>query len=184
MISDEATKNYYIKHGEEFENPVFPTTLKNASDREANLKKVLAKESHRISVADTLEELAAKSGIDPKGLLKSVAEYNKACEAGRDSLFNKNPKYLRPIKQPKFYAFKGSIPGAYGSLGGIKINYKLEVVGEDCEPIPGLYAAGTDANDLYSGTYIYPLAGNTMGWAVNSGRMAGENAAEYVKSIE
>ena len=91
---------------------------------------------------------------------------------------------MNRIKEPRFYASKGGPPGAYGSLGGIRVNYKLEVLGEDFRAIPGLYAAGTDANDLYSGTYIYPMAGNTMGFAVNTGRMAGESAAEYVKNIK
>ena len=48
-------------------------------------------------------------------------------------------------------------------LGGIKINYKLEVLTQDWQKIPGLYAAGTDVNDIYAGTYLYLLAGNTMG---------------------
>jgi len=30
---------------------------------------------------------------------------------------------------------------------------------------------------------VFVLPGNTMGFAVNSGRIAGENAAEYVKTI-
>ena len=45
--------------------------------------------------------------------------------------------------------------------------------------IPGLYAAGTDVCDLYAGTYYYYFPGNTMGFAINSGRMAGEYAARY-----
>ena len=40
---------------------------------------------------------------------------------------------------------------------------------------------GVDANTIYGDSYIFTLPGNNMGFAVNSGRMAGENAAEYVK---
>ena len=47
--------------------------------------------------------------------------------------------------------------------------------------IPGLYAAGTDACSIYGDTYVFILPGNTMGFALNSGRIAGENAAEYAK---
>lgn len=47
--------------------------------------------------------------------------------------------------------------------------------------IPGFYAVGVDANALYDDSYIYTLPGNTMGFALNSGRIAGENAAKYVK---
>jgi fumarate reductase flavoprotein subunit len=48
--------------------------------------------------------------------------------------------------------------------------------------IPGLYAAGTDACSIYGDTYVFILPGNTMSFALNSGRIAGENAAEYIKS--
>ena len=49
--------------------------------------------------------------------------------------------------------------------------------------IPGLYAAGTDACSIYGDTYVFILPGNTMGFALNSGRIAGENAAEYINGV-
>ena len=60
------------------------------------------------------------------------------------------------------------------------MNYKLEVEDDNYQKIDGLYAAGSDVCDLYAGTYLYDLPGNTMGFAVNSGRMAAENATDYV----
>jgi fumarate reductase flavoprotein subunit len=66
-------------------------------------------------------------------------------------------------------------------LGGIKINHRCEVVTEEQYPIPGLYAAGVDANSVFADSYIFILPGNTMGFALNSGRMAGENAVIFVK---
>ena len=128
-----------------------------------------------------LEELADKTGINLPDLRKTIDEYNWYCASGRDELFHKNATYLKPVKQPRFYVGK-FYPSAYGSLGGIKINYKTEVVDKNQEVIPGLYAAGVDANTIYGDSYIFTLPGNSMGFAVNSGRMAGENAAEYVKS--
>jgi len=72
----------------------------------------------------------------------------------------------------------------YGSLGGIKINHKTEVLDKNWDPLPGLYAAGTDACTIYGDSYVFVLPGNTMGFALNSGRMAGENAAEYIKKAK
>jgi len=115
-------------------------------------------------------------------LCKTVDEYNKACETGRDEIFNKKSRYLRLVKQPKFYAGR-LFPRGYGSLGGIKINYKTEALTKEHAVIPGLYAAGTDTCAIYGDSYVFVLPGNTMGFAVNSGRIAGENAAEYVKTI-
>lgn len=47
--------------------------------------------------------------------------------------------------------------------------------------IPGLHAAGSDTCEIYNGTYYYYyyFPGNSMGYAINSGRFAGENAADY-----
>jgi fumarate reductase flavoprotein subunit len=179
-IFDEATKKYYAENGLDFVSPVFPNITMESID--AELKQALDEGNENVFVVDSLEELATKTGINADGLRETADEYNATCEAGRDGLFNKKPKYLRPIKQPKFYAGR-FFPSAYGSLGGIRINYKLEVLNKDYEVIPGFYAVGTDVNTLYGDSYIFALAGNTMGFAVNSGRMAGENAIEYIKSI-
>jgi fumarate reductase flavoprotein subunit len=161
-----------------------PSTLNRGTTKNLD---VLIKEAFDsgykdVFVADSLEELADKTGIDPDGLKATVDEYNEYCEKGFDPIFNKSHKLLRPIKTPRFYAGK-QLPGAYGSLGGIKINHKAEVLDKDWKKIPGLYAAGTDACSIYGDTYVFVLPGNTMGFALNSGRIAGENAAEYIKSV-
>jgi fumarate reductase flavoprotein subunit len=179
MILDEAAKKYYEENGLDTMTVVYPIT--EVENFDAELKQALDQGNKDIFVADSLEELASKTGINPDSLRKTVDEYNKFCET-RDELFNKSYKYLKPVKQPKLYAAR-LFPGAYGSLGGIKINYKTEVLTKDYEVIPGLYAAGTDACSIYGDTYVFVLPGNTMGFALNSGRMAGENAVEYIKSI-
>jgi len=179
-IIDENLKKHYVEKGFDILDVLFPD--KKIGDFDAELKLVLDQGNKHIFIADSLEELASKSGINPDGLRKTVDEYNKACDTGRDVLFNKKAKYLMPIRQPKFYAGR-LFPGGYGSLGGIKINYKTEVVTKDFEVIPGLYASGTDACSIYGDSYVFVLPGNTMGFAVNSGRIAGENASEYIKSV-
>jgi fumarate reductase flavoprotein subunit len=176
VIFDEDTKKHYEKNGMHFMDPA------SAESIDANIQQAFDEGCDCIYVADSLEELAAKTGINLKGLQKTVDEYNRACDLGRDEIFNKDPEYLRPVKQPRFYAGK-YVPSAYGSLGGIKVNYKLEVLDKAYEVIPGFYAAGTDANTICGDSYVYILPGTTMGFALNSGRMAGENAADYVKSI-
>jgi fumarate reductase flavoprotein subunit len=57
------------------------------------------------------------------------------------------------------------------------------VLDKNWDKIPGLYAAGTDACTIFGDSYVFLLPGNTMGFALNTGRMAGENAAEYIKSL-
>jgi fumarate reductase flavoprotein subunit len=87
---------------------------------------------------------------------------------------------LRPIKKGKYYAAR-HFPSAYGSAGGIKINEKAEVIGQDWQPIKGLYAAGTDACSIYGDSYPFIFPGTSMGFALNTGRIAVENAEKYVR---
>jgi fumarate reductase flavoprotein subunit len=186
MIFDGATKNYYQRNPlNRFKGPGSQyVTFKN-KDLDDNIREIQAKGYKYLYMADTLEGLCEQTGIHLEGLLKTIEVYNKSCKQGRDEVFYKKPENLtRPFnkKKPKFYAGR-FFCGAYNTTGGIKINYKTEVVTEDAVPIPGLYAAGCDANNLYGHTYVH-LAGNYMGFAINSGRMAAENAAEYIKSLK
>ena len=131
-----------------------------------------------VVIADTLEELAEKCGIeDVDQFLETVEEYNDMCES-QDTLFYKPSKYMKPIKKGPFYAgcFR---PSGYGTLGGIKINDNCEVMDDDWNVIPGFYAAGTDTCTIYGDSYMFLLPGNTMGYCLNTGRFAGQNAAEY-----
>ncbi|MBS4024606.1 MAG: FAD-dependent oxidoreductase [Clostridia bacterium] len=176
-IFDEATKKYYEQNGLDRISPVFNIT--SIENFDSQLDKAI--ESGNVFAADSLEELAEKTGINYQNLQQTVTEYNHACDT-RDELFYKSNKYLKKITQPKFYAAR-FYPGAYGTLGGIKINYKTEVLTKYFETIPGLYAVGTDSCSIYGDSYVFILPGNTMSFAINSGRIAGENAVEYIKSL-
>ena len=181
ILFDETTRKHYEERGLDIP-PDGVATFANADIKDTGSMEILDKGSENIFVSNSLEELAAKTGINQDALLKTINEYNKACDTGRDELFHKKPRYLRAIKQLNFYAGR-LFPGAIGSLGGIKINHKTEVLTKDHDVIPGLYAAGTDANSLYGDSYAFVLPGNTLGFALNSGRIAGENAAEYIRSV-
>jgi len=180
IIFDGATAKYYVDNGYDWLSAMFPSV--KIDDFDAEVRKAIERGNDGMFVASSLDELASKTGINAANLKKTVEEYNKACETGRDEIFHKRTLYLRPIKQPNFYAGR-FFPSGYGSLGGIKVTWRLEVVTKDQDVIPGLYAAGVDANSVYADSYVFILPGNTMGFALNSGRMAGENAAEYAKSI-
>jgi fumarate reductase flavoprotein subunit len=180
LIFDENIKKHMETVGLDQVGVVFPFT--HARNFDALLQGHLDKGFKEMFVASSIEELASKTGIDPEGLKATIAQYNGFCEKGHDDVFNKKYELLRPIKTPKFYAGR-FLPSAYGSLGGIKINHRTEVLNKQWKKIPGLYAAGTDACSIYGDSYVFILPGNTMGFAINSGRIAGQNAAAYVKSL-
>ena len=180
LIFDEKIKKHMETVGFDYVSVVFRVT--KVENLDALIKNAFDSGYKDVFVADSLDELAAQTGIDSDGLKKTVEQYNEFCEKGHDDIFNKSHDRLRPIKTPKFYAGR-HFPGAYESLGGIKINYKTEVLDKNWKVIPGLYAVGNDACSIYGDSYVFVLPGNTMGFAINSGRMAGENAVEYIKTI-
>ena len=144
------------------------------------LHAALERGTMELFVANSIEELAGKMGVDPVVLKTTVNEYNRFCDKGHDDLFAKNPKYLRPLKGPKFYAVKARTI-CLGTLGGIKINHNMEVVDKKDRTIPGLYAGGFDAGGMYGDSYcIHDSSGLSSGFAVNSGRIAGRNALRYI----
>jgi fumarate reductase flavoprotein subunit len=179
VIYDADTARLYEAEGLDWPAAISGTT--KVSDIDGEVRRAVAGGNPDLFVAETLDELAEKTGITAATLKATVAEYNHACDTGRDPVFHKRAVYLRPVRTPSFYAATIR-PSGYGTLGGIKINHRTEVVTKDHGVIPGLYAAGTDACSIYADSYIFILPGNTMGFALNSGRMAGENSADYVAS--
>ena len=149
-------------------------------DLERDLARVLENRSTEVFKADSIPGLAEKIKTDPVRLQATVDEYNRFCEKGHDDLFAKAPKYLRPIKGPHFYAVRARTV-FLGTLGGIKINQKTEVIDKKERVIPGLYAVGFDAGGMYGDSYcIKDASGLSAGFAINSGRIAGRNALGYL----
>ena len=160
-------------------NRVFPAT--SFQNSQAIIEAYLAAGNGNFYVADSLEDLAAQTGIEPKALQETVDQYNLYCDQGYDEQFNKKRTYLRPLRGKKWYAGR-HFPSAYGSAGGIKINEHAQVIGQDWNPIPGLYAAGTDACSIYGDSYPFIFPGTSMGFALNTGRIAAEHIANKLKN--
>jgi len=132
--------------------------------------------------ADTIKELARKIDVDPETLHNTVDEYNTYVEKGHDDLFSKNPKYLKSLNESPFYAVRAQTV-FLGTMGGIRINQRTEVVDIQDSAIPGLYAGGFDAGGMYGDSYsIRSSTGLSSGFAVNSGRLAGKNALNYLSA--
>ena len=139
----------------------------------------LEAEKGAVKITDSWDEIARWIGADSKVLKSTIDEYNASCEHGYDDLFLKDRRYLVPIRIPPYYAMR-CYPVFLTTIGGIKINHHMEVLNHRDDPIPGLYAAGNDTGGWEPNTYNAVLSGSTLGFALNSGRIAGENAASYV----
>ena len=165
-----------IDRGIAMENPPGTRPVNIRKELEAALERG----SKDVFAASSVAALAGQIGIDPAALKATVEEYNGFCEKGHDDLFAKDPKYLRPLKGPRFYAAKTRTV-FLGTLGGIKINHKTEVIDKKGKVIPGLYAVGFDAAGMWGDSYsIKDSSGASAGFAVNSGRIAGKNALKFI----
>jgi fumarate reductase flavoprotein subunit len=138
-----------------------------------------AKEGTMVKMSDSWDEIATWIGAKPEVLKATIDEYNTDCDHAHDSIFVKDRRYLLPLRTPPYYAIRGNAR-ICDAIGGVKINEKMEVLDGDDNAIPGLYAAGSVSGCWESESYCYHLTGHLVGFALNSGRIAGENAAVYV----
>ncbi len=128
--------------------------------------------------ANSWTEIAKFIGAKPQILKATVQEYNSCSDKEYDATFGKDPRYLNALRSPPFYAIKCSV-GFLQTIGGIKINRNMEVLDKEYDVIPGLYAAGSDTAGWSSDVYSLEMSGAALGFAINSGRIAGENALKF-----
>ena len=67
-------------------------------------------------------------------------------------------------------------PSIHYTMGGIRINTQGQVMREDNEQIPGLFAAGEVTGGLHGANR---LAGNSLLECAVFGRVAGKSAAQF-----
>jgi fumarate reductase flavoprotein subunit len=149
-----------------------------------NLEKELKLEAAKggLKISGSWDEIATWTGIPPAVLKATVEEYNTFCDRGHDDIFAKDRRYLQPLRNPPYYAVRCYMH-FLTTVGGIKINHRMEVLDKQDNPIPGLYAGGDCAGGWEGETYCMVIAGSAYSFAINSGRIAGENALEYIKSF-
>ncbi len=133
-----------------------------------------------VVVADNVEELAGKMGVDPVKLQATVTQYNHAKEIGFDEVTYRKADTIIPVKTGKLYALK-VFPYNFVSIGGVKTTLNFEVTDKQDKPISGLYAAGADVGGLYGDTYATWTSGMMFQFSCQSGKIAGEMAADFSK---
>jgi succinate dehydrogenase/fumarate reductase flavoprotein subunit len=154
----------------------------------SNLQKLM--KSGYIVEAPTLRALASRIGVDPQGLERTVAAVNGYAVSGMDADFHKgerqidreigDPKHgpnpcLGPVDKAPFYAIK-IYPGDGSTTVGLRIDAQCRVLGSSSDPLPGLYAAGLDANSIWRGKS--PAHGCNVGPAMVLGFITGSSLAE------
>lgn len=122
---------------------------------------------------DTIADVAARVGMDPDVLQKTVDDYNNGVEAQSDE-FGRDGDYLKEkIGEGPYYLIEQK-PRFATSMGGLVVNTALQVQNTDGETIPGLYAAGEVVGGVH-GTNSPSGANN--GWVTTSGKLSAEAVA-------
>ncbi|MDR0656537.1 MAG: FAD-dependent oxidoreductase [Treponema sp.] len=178
-ILDTSIVKYYIRRGVDHVSLV--RNNPDVSDFNDGVRIAVENGNKGLFIADSIEDLAEKAGINKERLVKTVEDYNDFCDS-TDEEFFKDKRYMRPLIKAPYYCVKIR-PGGYGTVGGIRINENCEALNKDFEPITGLYAAGADACNIYDDSYMFLLPGNSMGFAVNTGRIAAISASNFVESL-
>ncbi len=123
-------------------------------------------------VFNTVEEMAAKFGMDAAVLQAEIDKYNSYVEAGNDPDFQKNV-FGEKVEAP--YLISAWVPVIHHTMGGLKIDTEARVLDTNDQPIPGFYAAGEVTGGIHGGNR---LGGNAVADAFTFGRIAGTNAAK------
>ncbi len=129
-----------------------------------------------LAKADSIEALGVKAGVNPHGLVQSVAAYNAAIATGATDPLGRTHRPLQVSKGP-FYAVRMTGWTVIG-FAGLAIDGALRVIREDGTPIPNLYAAGevigagaTSGNAYTNGALVTP--------SLTFGRLLGQKMLKW-----
>lgn len=129
--------------------------------------------------ADTLEGLGEAIGLDAATYNASIEDYLTVLETKEDPLFGKRTDMMPSLSEGPYYAVR-VVSAIDGTYNGIRVNKHMQAIGQDYQPISGLYVAGQDSGGFFSYPY-YEGEGWTQGYAWTSGRIAGKAIAGQVK---
>ena len=126
----------------------------------------------------TVEEAAAKAGIDAEKLSATVAHFNEMVASGKDDDFGRAEMSVGLDSNGPIYIVEQRLRMAT-SLGGLKTSTSFEVYDENEQAIDGLYACGEVIGGVHGDE---SMPSNCVAWAVTSGRLAAKAAADAVKA--
>lgn len=129
----------------------------------------------------TVGEAAAKVGIDADVAERTVAAYNDVVRSGAEDPLGKPADQLQEVARPPFSLIDISVRSSVGfpcptmTLGGLVVDEQTgQVLRDDGQAVPRLYAAGRTAAGICSNSYV---SGLSLADCVYSGRRAGRSVS-------
>ncbi len=129
--------------------------------------------------ADNLDSLAQVMNVNVDKLHNTIKDFNHFADIKRDYAFNRDADTLTAFDDGPYYAL-AMVQGLLNTQGGPVHNSKAEVVDNDNNVIPHLYAAG-ELGSLMGRQYN---GGSNLAENLIFGKIAGENAASAKPEIK
>jgi hypothetical protein len=108
-------------------------------------------EARILRKADSVAGLAAQMGVAENVLARTIADWNEACDGGRDSVHGRPTTSMVRIATPPFY-FAEVWPVCSNTQGGPVHDAEQRVIDAFGQPIGRLFAAANSA--AYSAIYL------------------------------
>ena len=133
---------------------------------------------------DTIEEATKKAGLSPATVADTVNRYNRAVESGQPDDFERQTLsagygHPLPLKEPPYFIMP-SASAIMGTYCGLKVNTRMQVIGQGGQPIPRFFAAGEVMGGVHGENYI---TGTGLGKALTFGKVAGESVVSFAKEV-
>ena len=112
----------------------------------------------RCGIAESLDELALlpeEWGYDGQAIADAIAAYNQLEETGQPTPGRKLDRL--PLDEPPYYVIE-AVPAITFPFYGIRIDSSARVLDTAGDPVPGLFAAGSDTGGLYVRAYAGGIA--------------------------
>lgn len=128
-----------------------------------------------VQTGNSWEELAQQYSWPVPTFLQTIATWNQAVTNKQDQQWQRTTGLSVPLTQAPFYAIQVA-PAVHYTMGGLAITPQTQVLNQQQQVIPGLFAAGEVTGGLHGNNR---LGGNSIAETVVFGRQAGQQVFKY-----
>lgn len=172
--SEQQRHGHFYQHGI-WENPHYSLRTFIVYDQaKADEAGDLGDYASLVIKAETLDELAEKTGMNADILKNTITKFNTYAETGVDMEFDRKADTMRAFAADGPYYAIETIQGILNTQGGPRRNENAEVLDHDGKPIPHLYSAG----ELGGICSMHYQGGGNVAECLIFGKVAGVNAAQ------
>lgn len=183
LREDEIVRHGHLYSNGIWENPQYPAKSwvvydQSKADEIAANNSMPERFKAGVVQANTIEEIAEKTGMVATQLKASIENFSNYATTGIDLEHNRAPETMKAFDGQAYYAFE-ALPEILNTQGGPKRNENAEILDTHGNPIPHLYSAG----EMGGITSLMYQGGTNLAECITFGQIAGKNAATAKESL-